>query len=312
MRCCARIVRGGGAGNKMPYRFYVESGVVLMCVLALAPAAPILSPFAVMYFLVCTPLLRYVVIFTYKPQWDAGGIRWPFLSDMIISSLLASQLLLTTMMGMKRAAGPAALAALLCVPTIIFRQNCRKRYLAAYKDAALMQTSLLDGWDTNEKSSIEQRKEFRRFLVDAHKASYVPACIAGANTNSIITAEPAVVIAAPNDVDGDGAPVIDFTREETDLPQVEKADPQRARSQGKESSERQGGILNDHQAGAVMRRGSVLTFAKPPAASAQSQRTGSKEHTNHTCSTMNSAGNSNFSTTSLRFNRGETTAKKDY
>ena len=33
-----------------------------------------------------------------------------------------------------------------------------------------------------------------RFLVDSHKASYVPVCIAGTRTNEILTAEPAVVV----------------------------------------------------------------------------------------------------------------------
>jgi hypothetical protein len=45
---------------------------------------------------------------------------------------------------------------------------------------------------------VEKREEFRQFLVDAHKAAYIPVCIAGGATN-ILTAEPAVVIPSEND-----------------------------------------------------------------------------------------------------------------
>ena len=148
-----------------------------MFVLALAPAAPVLAPFAVMYFIVCNPILRHVLIFTYKPQFDAGGSRFPFLFDMVISSMLVSQILMSVMLALKNAGGPAVVAFFLPVPTMVFRRTCIKRFRGAYQDAALLQTSLLDGWDTSDNTAtntVEGREEFRRFLVDAHKAAYVP------------------------------------------------------------------------------------------------------------------------------------------
>lgn len=45
--------------------------------------------------------------------------------------------------------------------------------MRSFEDAALLQTSLLDGWDTAAVDSFEDREEFRQFLVDAHKAAYV-------------------------------------------------------------------------------------------------------------------------------------------
>ena len=194
-KCCARMFRGGGAGSRLPYRIYVESGTVLMFALALAPAAPIVAPFVVLYFLVCSPMLRYVVIFTYKPLYDAGGARWPFLFEMVIVCLLSGQILLATMVFLKQAVGPAILAIIPFFPTLMFRRMVRGRFLDAYNDAALVQTSLLDGWDVGpegEHWNFKRREQFRRFLVDAHKASYVPVCIAAVNTLNIITAEPAL------------------------------------------------------------------------------------------------------------------------
>jgi len=73
-----------------------------------------------------------------------------------------------------------------------------KRFRKAYEDAGLLQTSNLDGWDNTMPTSVEKREEFRQFLVDAHKAAYIPVCIAGGATN-ILTAEPAVVIPSDND-----------------------------------------------------------------------------------------------------------------
>ena len=46
---------------------------------------------------------------------------------------------------------------------------------------------------------IEKREEFRQFLVDAHKAAYIPICIAGGATN-VLTAEPALVMPHANEV----------------------------------------------------------------------------------------------------------------
>jgi hypothetical protein len=80
----------------------------------------------------------------------------------------------------------------------LYRNYLHKRFKRAYQDAGLLQTSLLDGWDNTIPSSVEKREEFRKFLVDAHKAAYIPVCIAGGATN-ILTAEPAVVIPNEND-----------------------------------------------------------------------------------------------------------------
>ena len=194
LKCCTRAVRGGGPGGPVPFRIYVDSGMVLLCLFALAPASPLVAPFAFMYFLISTPMLRRNVIYIYRPKFDGGGIRWPFIFDMIISALFVSQILLSTMMALKKSFGPAVLAAMPFVPTLLFRDSMRARFLRPFSDVALLQTSLLDGWDTTESTSMEKREEFRRFLVDSHKAAYVPVCIAGTHTDEVLTAEPAVIV----------------------------------------------------------------------------------------------------------------------
>jgi hypothetical protein len=71
---------------------------------------------------------------------------------------------------------------------------------------------MLDGWDNQEPTSQKKREDFRRFLVDAHKASYVPVCIAG--SDEIMTAEPAVVIHNDND-EGDPSTFLPSAPRET-------------------------------------------------------------------------------------------------
>lgn len=106
-------------------------------------------------------------------QFDGGGFRWPFIFDMCISALFLGEILLTVQMALKQAAGPTIAAAISIVPTYLFQKATKERYLRSFEDAALLQTSLLDGWDTAAEYSAEKREEFRRFLVDAHKAAYV-------------------------------------------------------------------------------------------------------------------------------------------
>lgn len=134
----------------------------------------------------------------YRPRFDSGGEHWPFLSDMLFGSLYMGQFLLTLQMVLKDAYGPAILAALPSGATYLFRNGLIKQFRKPYDDAGLLQTSLLDGWDNTISTSVEKREEFRRFLVDAHKAAYIPVCIAGGAAN-ILTAEPAVVIPSEND-----------------------------------------------------------------------------------------------------------------
>jgi hypothetical protein len=196
-KCCSRLVRGGGAGGPVPYRIYVDAGVVLLCVVALAPASPMIAPFALIQFLYCEPVLRRNLIYVYRPNFDGGGVRWPFLFDVIVSCLLVAHILMVAMLVLKKAVGPALVAFVPFLPTILFRYEIRNQFVKSYLDAALLQTSMLDGWDVHQPTSMKKREEFRKFLVDSHKASYVPVCIAG--RDDVMTAEPAVVISHDND-----------------------------------------------------------------------------------------------------------------
>jgi len=202
LKALARALQGGGSGGPIPFRIYVDAGVVMLCLLALAPASPLIAIAAFVYFLFCVPMLRWVLIFLYKPKFDIGGARFPFIFDMCVSGMIAGQILLVAMLKNKNAPGPAIVAFFPLIPIIYYRWILLKRYLKAFTDVALLQTSLLDGWDTNEESCGSKREEFRQFLVDCHKAAYVPVCIAS-DEATVITSEPAVVVQLETDANED-------------------------------------------------------------------------------------------------------------
>ena len=95
-QCCIRCVMGGGPGGPIPYRIYIDSGIVFMCVIGLSPVSPLLAPAGLCYFLFCAPLWRRNCIYMYRPNFDTGGIRWPFLSDIFLSAICVAQILLCT------------------------------------------------------------------------------------------------------------------------------------------------------------------------------------------------------------------------
>jgi Calcium-dependent channel, 7TM region, putative phosphate len=165
-----------------------------MCTFALAPSSPLVAPAAFAYFCFCEPLLKRNLIFVYRPRYDDGGLRWIVVFDMIISALVVGQILLSLQMGLKNALGPGLIATTAIPATIWFQWYCKRKFDPAFENTALLRTSLIDGWDSLDDMTLEHRESHLRFLVDAHKAAYVPVCIAGTDIARQITAEPAVAV----------------------------------------------------------------------------------------------------------------------
>jgi hypothetical protein len=111
-------------------------------------------------------------------------------------------------LSLKAAYWEALLIGLCTIPTYIFHLVILEQFLRPYHDAALLQTSRLDGWQ--DSHSQHEREEYRRWLVDCHKASYVPVCLLGSREN-LLTAEPAVVI--PRETDDDTIDTVQERRE---------------------------------------------------------------------------------------------------
>lgn len=194
---CGRLMRGGGPGGPPPYRIYVDGGTALMCIVAIAPACPLIAPLALAYYAVMLLMLRWLLLFVYRPWYDAGGNKWPALHEIIISATIFGQVLMCAMLLLRQAVLPGVMVGLSIVPTLLFSRSCKDNFLRAYNDSSLLQTSRLDGWDNEMSRTREEREEFRQWLADSHKASYVPICLA--SKESPWTVEPAVVTATRRD-----------------------------------------------------------------------------------------------------------------
>ncbi|OEU11678.1 hypothetical protein FRACYDRAFT_270653 [Fragilariopsis cylindrus CCMP1102] len=83
------------------------------------------------------------------------------------------------------------------LPTYLFSCWTKEKFLRSYEDAGLWQTSMLDG--LSGKETIADREKYRRWLVDCHKASYVPICLSGGE--DFLTSQPAVVVPLERDIE---------------------------------------------------------------------------------------------------------------
>ena len=87
-------------------------------------------------------------------------------------------------------------AGICIVPTLVYNSIIRDKFLRPFLDASLRYTGSLNRSHQEEQEGIDswmEREEFRRWLVDCHKAAYLPTCLSGGKKN-LITAEPAMVI----------------------------------------------------------------------------------------------------------------------
>ncbi|KAG7359065.1 protein of unknown function DUF221-domain containing protein [Nitzschia inconspicua] len=191
-----RVMRGGGPGGPPPYRINVDSGVVFMCITSIAPAAPLIAPFATLYYMIFIPMLRWLHIFVYRPKYDAGGARFPIYHEQIISSLILGQILTAASLLLKQGIVAGFTVFALIFPTLFFSVWTKEQFYRSYMDAGLLQTSQLDGWGVGK--TIEGREKYRRWLVDCHKASYVPICLSGGE--DFLTSQPAVAVPTNRDL----------------------------------------------------------------------------------------------------------------
>mmetsp|Transcript_45072 Transcript_45072/g.50860 ORF Transcript_45072/g.50860 Transcript_45072/m.50860 type:complete len:158 (-) Transcript_45072:32-505(-) len=148
------------------------------------------------YFIIVVPMLRFMVVFAYRPVFEGGGDKWPKLHHIIITSLLLSQLITSVTFLLKQNIIEGLIAGCCIIPTLVFNNIILERYLRPYRCAGLLQAGRIPSPSStkNCRYTCNEREEYRRWLVDCHKASYVPTCLSG-GTKNVLTAEPAVAIA---------------------------------------------------------------------------------------------------------------------
>ena len=79
------------------------------------------------------------------------------------------------------------------IVTLVYNNIILEKFLRPFKDASLHKTGMMYTKHQRHGESWQDREEFRRWLVDCHKASYLPTCLSGGKKN-LMTAEPATVV----------------------------------------------------------------------------------------------------------------------
>jgi len=193
-----RMLKGGGPGAEVPYRIYVDSGYILACMTSLAPLCPLIGPFVLLYFVIISPMLRWLMVFGYRPKFDGGGDKWPHLHHIVVTSLLLGQLITSLSFFLKGNVYQGLTIACCIIPTFLYDSIIMEKYMRSFSDASLLQTGKIYKSNTTVNTSMLEREEFRRWLVDCHKASYLPTCLSGGRKN-LLTAEPAEIIQRPGE-----------------------------------------------------------------------------------------------------------------
>jgi len=194
-----RMLKGGGPGAETPYRIYVDSGYIFACLTALAPVCPLVGTLGLFYFIAISPMIRWLLVFAYRPKFDGGGNKWPKLHHIIISSMLFGQLITSMTLLLKQNLYEGLFIGFMIVPTFLYNSIILDKFQRPYQDAALLQIGRMH--NSSCQNSWMEREETRRWLVDCHKASYVPSCLSGGGKN-LVTAEPATTITTIEDSDG--------------------------------------------------------------------------------------------------------------
>ena len=161
-----------------------------MCITSLSPACPLIAPVGLLYYIVFIPTLRWLHIFVWRPKYDGGGSRLPVLHEILISSLILGQILLGAGLYLKESFIFGSLIMLMTIPTYLFSFWTKEKFMRPFEDAGLWQASKLD--ELSKNGTVEEREKYRRWLVDCHKASFVPICVAGGK--DFLTYQPASVI----------------------------------------------------------------------------------------------------------------------
>ncbi len=94
------------------------------------------------------------------------------------------------------------------IPTLIFNSIVLEKFSRPFRDASLRFTGKIYKRayeDHEDEDPWREREEFRCWLVDCHKASYLPTCLSGDGTKSLLTAEPAIVVPKPKRVTDESA-----------------------------------------------------------------------------------------------------------
>jgi hypothetical protein len=120
--------------------------LVALLGLVYAPIAPVLLPFAALFFLIGAAVWRYQVLFVYTRVYESNGAWWPHMANRILASLAVGHATLAGVLALKLSgavphgaerwsitvlAGPALLP--LPITVAVFARHYRRRFGAVFR-----------------------------------------------------------------------------------------------------------------------------------------------------------------------------------
>eukprot|EP01062_Namystynia_karyoxenos_P068860 TRINITY_DN6396_c0_g1_i1.p1 TRINITY_DN6396_c0_g1~~TRINITY_DN6396_c0_g1_i1.p1 ORF type:complete len:796 (+),score=264.54 TRINITY_DN6396_c0_g1_i1:87-2390(+) len=90
--------------------------------------APLILPFAVLFFAVCLIILTHQLLFTYRPMYQFNGRLWPTLFTRAVVGLFIMQMTMVGVLSLKYAKAQGPLLVPLPVLTLVFLRTCHCRF----------------------------------------------------------------------------------------------------------------------------------------------------------------------------------------
>ena len=132
------------APGPLPYGTQVPNALLVALLgLVYAPIAPVLLPFAALFFLIGAAVWRYQVLFVYTRVYESNGAWWPHMAMRILASLAVGHATLAGVLALKLSggaverwsitvlAGPALLP--LPITVAVFARHYRRRFGAVFR-----------------------------------------------------------------------------------------------------------------------------------------------------------------------------------
>ncbi|TMW60941.1 hypothetical protein Poli38472_000983 [Pythium oligandrum] len=137
--------------------------LVLILILVFAPVAPILCYFAAAYLFLSELVFRWSALCVHDPSPYRGAIYFPTLYRFCMGALLFSQIVMATVLGLKRTALAATFAIILPITTVLFHLIAWKRFPRAALNLPLDECVMLD------KRRHRQLDDLEKVLEDVYR-----------------------------------------------------------------------------------------------------------------------------------------------
>lgn len=149
-----------------PYTFPYHTEVPRVLLLGLlgftfSVLAPLILPFLLVYFFLAYLVYRNQILNAYITRYQTGGLYWPIVHNVVIFSLVLTQVIAATIFGMKRSSVASSFIFPLIICTLLFNMYCRQKFLPLFKNNAAQVLVEMDREDERSGKMEEIHQQLR-------------------------------------------------------------------------------------------------------------------------------------------------------